>query len=31
MEKWNVAIFIFDAAFVLDFTGPFEVFSRTGV
>ena len=29
MEKWNVGIFIFDAVEVLDFAGPFEVFSRT--
>lgn len=29
MEKWNVGIVIFDGIEVLDFTGPFEVFSRT--
>ncbi|MBI3003154.1 MAG: DJ-1/PfpI family protein, partial [candidate division NC10 bacterium] len=29
MERWNVAIFIFDGVEVLDFAGPFEVFSRT--
>ena len=29
VEKWNVGIFIFDAVEVLDFAGPFEVFSRT--
>ena len=29
MERWNVGIFIFDAVEVLDFAGPFEVFSRT--
>lgn len=29
MEKWNVGIVIFDGVEVLDFTGPFEVFSRT--
>jgi transcriptional regulator GlxA family with amidase domain len=31
MEKWNVAILIFDDVEVLDFAGPFEVFSRTRV
>jgi len=29
MEKQNVGIFIFDDVEVLDFAGPFEVFSRT--
>ncbi len=29
MEKWSVGIFIFDGVEVLDFAGPFEVFSRT--
>ena len=29
MNKLNTAIFIFDAVEVLDFAGPFEVFSRT--
>ena len=29
MEKWNVGILIFDNVEILDFTGPFEVFSRT--
>jgi transcriptional regulator GlxA family with amidase domain len=29
MEKWNVAILVFDGVEVLDFAGPFEVFSRT--
>ncbi|HVI83724.1 MAG TPA: DJ-1/PfpI family protein [bacterium] len=29
MDKWNVGIFIFDGVEVLDFAGPFEVFSRT--
>src|SRR2546426_1530343 len=29
MEKWNAGILIFDDVEVLDFTGPFEVFSRT--
>ncbi len=28
-DKWNVAILIFDGVEVLDFTGPYEVFSRT--
>jgi transcriptional regulator GlxA family with amidase domain len=28
-EKWNVGIMIFDGVEVLDFAGPFEVFSRT--
>jgi len=27
--KWNVGILIFDGVEVLDFAGPFEVFSRT--
>jgi transcriptional regulator GlxA family with amidase domain len=29
MEKWNAGILIFDGVEVLDFAGPFEVFSRT--
>jgi transcriptional regulator GlxA family with amidase domain len=29
MEKWNVGILIFDDVEILDFAGPFEVFSRT--
>jgi transcriptional regulator GlxA family with amidase domain len=29
MDKWNVGILIFDGVEVLDFAGPFEVFSRT--
>ncbi len=29
MEKWTVGILIFDGVEVLDFAGPFEVFSRT--
>lgn len=29
MERWNVAILLFDEVEVLDFAGPFEVFSRT--
>ena len=29
LKKYNVGIFIFDEVEVLDFTGPFEVFSRT--
>lgn len=29
MDKWQVAILIFDGVEVLDFAGPFEVFSRT--
>jgi len=29
MEKWNTAILVFDDVEVLDFAGPFEVFSRT--
>ena len=29
MERWNVGILIFDDVEVLDFAGPFEVFSRT--
>ena len=29
MEKLNVAILLFDDVEVLDFAGPFEVFSRT--
>ena len=29
MDKWNVGILIFNDVEVLDFAGPFEVFSRT--
>jgi len=29
MERWNVGILIFDDVEILDFAGPFEVFSRT--
>ncbi len=29
MEKWNVGILNFDDVEILDFAGPFEVFSRT--
>lgn len=29
MQKWNVGILVFDDVEVLDFAGPFEVFSRT--
>ena len=29
MERWNAGILIFDGVEVLDFAGPFEVFSRT--
>ena len=29
MDKWNVGILIFDDVEVLDFAGPYEVFSRT--
>jgi transcriptional regulator GlxA family with amidase domain len=29
MERWNVGILIFDDVEVLDFAGPYEVFSRT--
>jgi transcriptional regulator GlxA family with amidase domain len=29
MDRWNVGIMIFDGVEVLDFAGPFEVFSRT--
>jgi len=29
MERWTVGILIFDGVEVLDFAGPFEVFSRT--
>src|SRR5262245_14057774 len=29
MQKLNVAIFVFDEVEVLDFAGPYEVFSRT--
>lgn len=29
MDRWNVGILIFDDVEILDFAGPFEVFSRT--
>ena len=29
MDRWNIGILIFDDVEVLDFAGPFEVFSRT--
>jgi transcriptional regulator GlxA family with amidase domain len=29
MERWNVGVLIFENVEVLDFAGPFEVFSRT--
>jgi len=29
MDRWNAGIMIFDGVEVLDFAGPFEVFSRT--
>src|SRR5215213_7487294 len=29
MERWSVGVLIFDNVEVLDFAGPFEVFSRT--
>ncbi|MFN9389515.1 MAG: DJ-1/PfpI family protein, partial [Betaproteobacteria bacterium] len=29
MQSWSVAIVLFDDVEVLDFAGPFEVFSRT--
>lgn len=29
MKAWNTAILVFDGVEVLDFAGPFEVFSRT--
>src|SRR5512134_499607 len=29
MERWSVGILVFDDVEVLDFAGPFEVFSRT--
>lgn len=29
MDKWNVGILVFDGVEILDFAGPFEVFSRT--
>jgi len=29
MERWNTGIVVFDDVEVLDFAGPFEVFSRT--
>jgi transcriptional regulator GlxA family with amidase domain len=29
VERWNTGILIFDGVEVLDFAGPFEVFSRT--
>ncbi|PEY62291.1 AraC family transcriptional regulator [Bacillus cereus] len=31
MNKWSVGIFLFNEVEVLDFAGPFEVFSVTGV
>ena len=31
LQPWNVGILIFDQVEVLDFAGPFEVFSRTRV
>jgi transcriptional regulator GlxA family with amidase domain len=31
MERWNVGILIFADVEVLDFAGPFEVFSRTRI
>jgi len=29
MQRWNVGVLLFDDVEVLDFAGPFEVFSRT--
>jgi transcriptional regulator GlxA family with amidase domain len=29
VERWNVGILVFDGVELLDFAGPFEVFSRT--
>jgi transcriptional regulator GlxA family with amidase domain len=29
LDRWNVAILVFDRVEVLDFAGPYEVFSRT--
>ena len=29
MERWDVGVLIFDDVEVLDFAGPYEVFSRT--
>ena len=29
MDRWNVGVLIFDDVEILDFAGPFEVFSRT--
>src|SRR5262249_55636083 len=29
MQRWNVGILVFDGVDLLDFAGPFEVFSRT--
>jgi transcriptional regulator GlxA family with amidase domain len=29
MDRWNVGILLFDGVEVLDFAGPYEVFSRT--
>jgi len=29
MDRWNVGILVFDGVEILDFAGPFEVFSRT--
>ena len=31
LERWNVGIFIFDGVEILDFAGPYEVFSRTRI
>ena len=31
MNKWSIGIFLFDDVEVLDFAGPFEVFSVTEV
>lgn len=31
MNKWSVGIFLFNEVEVLDFAGPFEVFSVTEV
>ncbi|MBI5627404.1 MAG: hypothetical protein HY953_00675 [Candidatus Rokubacteria bacterium] len=29
MDQWNAGILIFEGVEILDFAGPFEVFSRT--
>ena len=29
MNKWSIGVFLFDDVEVLDFAGPFEVFSVT--